>query len=254
MTMQKDCAAILETLSGKTAMVYQPLEGSGFAIRPDLLLESASIIKLFIMADAFRRAEEGGFALTDRVCVTPQDQVGGCGSLKLLSESFSLPIIDLIRLMIVLSDNTATNVLIDVLGFDSINQTISDLGYGPCLLRRKMFDYQADLEGRTNVITAGAVARFLRDLAQGRVVSQAASDRMVTIMKDQLDQSQIRFFWSQRRPEVAIANKTGLNHGVTHDCGIVYSDKPFVLCLLSNEVDVPASMRAFQDIAWSFFE
>lgn len=171
-----------------------------------------------------------------------------------MTESFSLPIIDLIRHMIVLSDNTATNVLIDFLGFDSINQSILDLGYGPCLLRRKMFDYQADLEGRTNIITAGAVARFLTDLAKGRVVSQVASDQMVAIMKGQLDQSQIRFFWSQRRPDVAIANKTGLNKGVTHDCGIVYADKPFVLCLLANEVDVPACMRAFQDIAWIFSE
>ena len=146
--------------------------------------------------------------------------------------------------MIILSDNTATNILIDYLGIDSINSFISSIGADGCRLNRRLFDSAASKRGIENYVTASGVSKFLEMLYDGTLISAEASEQMMRILLSQRLNGKIPFFL-----ECRVAHKTGEDSGITHDAGIVFSEKPFVLVMLSNNTFTPAFDRFIQDSA-----
>ena len=182
------------------------------------VVKSASLIKIPIMAEVFRRVKDGKLTLQRRIAVTEADKVDG-SILSMLETGNQYSIKDLLTLMIVQSDNTAANLLIDNLGLDEINELIRCLDLKNTMLRRKMMDFQAGSAGRENVTTAGDMARLLELLYQGAVIDKTASADMLEIMKQQRDRSMMRLFIPD---ETVIAHKTGELDGLAHDAGIVF--------------------------------
>ena len=208
-------------------------------------LVAASVIKLFIMAEAFRRFEDGSVSPDEEFVITPGVKKPSCGALTYMHDGLKVTAMDLVALMIILSDNTATNMLIDRLGIENINDMIKNvIGAEGCSLNRKLFDSEASRRGIQNYITAAGVGRMLKMVWDRQLVSPEASEKMLSIMLDQRLNGKIPFFL-----DCDVAHKTGEDDGTTHDAAIVFADKPFILVMLSNNVNVPAYERFMQDAA-----
>ena len=221
--------------------------GEAYAHQADDPIEAASVIKLTVMAEAFRQFEAGLIDPDEAVTVREEDKLPSCGALTYMHGGLTVTINDLVTLMIILSDNTATNLLIDRLGMGSIGATIERLGLHGTRLNRKLFMPELARQGIKNYVTARDMGMLLHGLMEGRIVSESASKRMLDILKKQRLNGKMPFFLHDRG--IACAHKTGEDDGITHDVGIIFAERPVILCFLSEETDVPRAERAIQDIA-----
>ena len=242
--------ARLRGMEGDVSFYYGPLAGGeGAAYNADLPLVAASVIKLPIMIEAFRQMEAGLLDPNQEYGLRPEQKLPPCGVLTFLHDGLRVTLMDLVTLMIIVSDNTATNMVIDIVGMDNVNKTLRACGAAGTLLRRKLFDSEASARGVQNTITARDIGRLLEKLYEGALVSPAASRKMLNILSAQQLNGKLPFFL-----DCEVAHKTGEDDGVTHDAGIIYAPKPFVLCLFSNRTDVPKFERLIQDVARELYE
>ena len=236
---------------GKVGVYYRPLDGEAVGFNEDLPLIAASVIKLPVMVEAVRCIEVGELDPDERVTVPPEAKLPSCGALTYLHDELTVTAMDLITLMIILSDNTATNLLIDRLDMEAVNRTMAELDIPGIALRRKLFDAEQSRRGVENTVTARGIGLLLTRMATGTLLGGKADSQMMSILKNQRLNGKLPFFLHGRG--VKIAHKTGEDDGITHDVGVVYAPKPFVVFMLSNEVDVPAFERLMQDAALEMY-
>lgn len=208
-------------------------------------LRSASLIKIFIMIEAFRRAAGGELDLAERVTVRECDRVGGAGALEHAPPGTVRSLRELIEVMIVESDNTATNLMIDRLGFGGINALIGRLGCRDTALRRKMMDFAAARDGRENYTSPADVTAALARLYRRECVSNAADEAMLAILLRQEDRCKIPLLLPAG---VAVACKSGELEGAEHDAGIVYGARRHY-CLTVMSDGLPEAERGRAAIA-----
>lgn len=248
--MKAAIEACLEGIPGRISLYYKNLvTGEEISYHADESLQAASVIKTFVMAEAFRQIEAGILSEDTRIVIKKSDCVPPSGVLTFLHEGIEVTVLDLITLMIVISDNTATNLLIDLVGMDAVNHTIQTYGCAKTQLNRKMYDSVKSAQGIQNYITAQETGRFLEKIYRGELVSPVASEKMLAILKNQQVNHKIPFIIGSLDEDLEIAHKTGEDTGITHDVGIVFTKEPFVLCICGNETDVPALERAMAEIA-----
>ncbi len=245
----------LEQLPGKISFLYENLEtGEGFAYHQQDPLMAASVIKLFVMAAAFDKKKKGTFRMEELFSVKGEDKVPSCGALTYLHDGIQVTGMDLVTLMIIFSDNTATNILIDILGIEEINQIIRRLGFRQTILQRKMYDIEKSGKGIQNYITAYETCRLLKMMYEGRLIDRQSSETMISILKNQQLCSKIPFYLQALPESPEIAHKTGEDTGITHDVGIVYGKEPFVICFCGNETDTPAFERVMAEISLDIYK
>ena len=211
---------------------------------------AASVIKIPILIEAFRQEREGLLSMDEVFSIRPEQKMPSCGALNYLHDGLTVTLLDLCVLMIILSDNTATNILIDRLGIPQVNETLRKLGCRQTTLRRKLFDAEASRRGIQNHITAEEIGMLLEKMYQGQCVSPEADAKMLRILRDQRLNGKMPFFLHG----VEIAHKTGEDDGISHDVGILYGRHPLILCFASEHTDVPAFERLIQDAALAFYE
>lgn len=239
----------LAALPGEVSLYGKDLcTGESCGYQEDLPLVAASVIKIPILVEAFRQARAGLVSMEEAFSIRPEQKMPSCGALTYLHDGLTVTLRDLCVLMIILSDNTATNLLIDRLGMDRINHTLRELGMEKTALRRKLFDAEASAMGIENTITARDMGMLLEKMYQGICVSPAADADMMSILKNQRLNGKIPFYLHG----IQIAHKTGEDNGITHDVGIVYAGHPLILCFASNHADVPAFERLMQDMGRDF--
>lgn len=213
----------------------------------DLPLIAASVIKIPIMVTAFRDFASGALDPDETVEILPEMKMPSCGALTYLHDGLRVTLMDLVTLMIILSDNTATNILIDRLTPARVNDAMAALGVPGICLRRRLFEPALSARGIQNTVTARGVAALLERMAEGALLGGADDNAMLGILLDQRLNGKLPFYLHTRG--VRCAHKTGEDDNITHDAGVVYADKPFVLVMLSNNVEVPAFERLMQDTA-----
>ena len=247
--MQKEkMRALLSGLKGDIGFsAFDPQTGDRLTLNPELPLQAASVIKLFVMAEAFRRREAGDFDFAETVTVREEDHLPSCGALTYLHSPLTLPWGDLVTLMIILSDNTATNLLIDRLGMDKINATIDRLGMVGTRLRRKLFQPELARQGIQNTVCAADTERLLLMIYRKELVSLAASREMLQLLMDQRLNGKMPFYLHSQG--IDCAHKTGEDDGITHDVGIIFAERPVFFSFLSEHTDVPEAERALQELA-----
>jgi beta-lactamase class A len=214
----------------------------------DHVFYAASIIKLPIMAAVFAAASRGDFRLTDKLTLKRDDLVGGSGVLQHLSPAIELPIYDVITLMIIQSDNTATNMLIDLVGFEEIQKVMETLQMKNSTCYTKLMTVPVVTPGR-NMITANDVTRLLKTFATGKFVSMYACEQMVDIMKKQQWRDCLPALLPDEdsdivgvKPSWEFANKTGWVTAIRHDAGILYvGSRAMAITVLSKDCDDVAS-------------
>lgn len=156
--------------------------------------------------------------------------------------------------MIILSDNYATNMLIDKLGIDNINKTIKNIGLRNTVLNRKMFDDKKASLGLENYISAEDISILLEKMYHKNLINKKSSEEMINILKNQRLNGKIPFFLQSIKPKIEIAHKTGEDTNISHDVGIVFSKEPFILCFCGNNVDVPHYERLIQDMTYDLYK
>lgn len=213
----------------------------------DLPLIAASVIKIPIMVTALRDIAAGRLDADELVEIRPEMKKPSCGALSYMHDGLQVTVMDLITLMIILSDNTATNLMIDRLTPEHVNRTMAELDIPGICLRRRLFEPELSARGIQNTVTARGVAALLERMAEGRLLGKESDAQMIRILLDQRLNGKLPFFLHSRG--IRCAHKTGEDDTITHDAGIVYAEKPFVLVMLSNNVEVPAFERLIQDAA-----
>ncbi len=196
----------------------------------DRIMPSASLIKLPIMSALFRQEKEGALTLEERCTVTESVEGGSFygrdGAVVALQE--------LVFHMIVESDNTCANLLIERLGLDTIQAEIDRLGLVHTKICRKMMDFEAAAAGRENLTCAADMGCFFSLLANGQCVDPRRDKAMRDILSRQEDNCILP---AQLPHTVRVDHKTGELDGIYHDCGLIYAPGgPFILCLLARHV------------------
>jgi beta-lactamase class A len=189
--------------------------GDTLAVNADTRFPTASTIKTAVMIEAYQQAADGRLSLDAAIALKAGDRVGGSGVLRGLHEGLALTIADLIHLMIVLSDNTATNVLIERLGTVRVNERLESYGLRDTKLFRPTFrDGRADVlpelerEYGLGMTTPREMARLMALIAQGKAVDSRSSDGMLATLRRQQDRAMIpRLIPTD--DQIQIGNKTG---------------------------------------------
>jgi beta-lactamase class A len=180
--LQKDLERLAGSAPGVVGIgVVDLTNGQRFGVNDGLVFPQGSAIKIPILIELFRRADRGELGLDDSVPIRAAEQVGGSGVLGHFADGGSeLSLHDLAILMIVLSDNTATNLLIERLGMDHVNATMKALGAGQTLLRRKMIRPAESAKGNENVSTPREAVDLMARLARCDLPLDARSCAEVT--------------------------------------------------------------------------
>ncbi|MCQ2437749.1 MAG: class A beta-lactamase-related serine hydrolase, partial [Clostridia bacterium] len=222
---------------GDVGLFVCPVDGGEpMTFNADRPLMAASVIKLAVMVAAFDDIRAGRLDGDALVTIRNADKYPSCGALTYLHEGLQVTIRDLIVLMIILSDNSATNLLIDRVGIERINACAEKLGLKGFTVRRRLFDAEASARGLENTVTAEGCGELLMRLYHNDVLGAPWDKEMLDILFDQRLNGKIPFFLHG----VKIAHKTGEDDGITNDVGLIMAKRPFVCCFLGNNVDVPA--------------
>ena len=233
---------------GSVGFYARYLDGEQLWTRnPDLPLMAASVIKIPIMVTALRDIFSGRLNGDEVVRIRPEMKMPSCGALSYMHDGLEVTVRDLITLMIILSDNTAANILIDRLTPDHVNETMEALSIPGICLRRRLFEPELSARGIQNTVTARGVGLMLERMAAGTLLGKIPDDDMLSILLNQRLNGKLPFHLHSRG--IRCAHKTGEDDGITHDAGIVYAHRPFVICMLSNNVEVPDFERLIQDTA-----
>ena len=155
--------SIVDEVDGVMGVTIEDLKsGERLSLNGDLVFTQASAIKLPLLVELFRQAEDGRHDLDAPVTLTEGDVVPGSGVLRRLTAGqVTMTLLDIATLMIIVSDNTATNMIIDRVGMDQVNETMARLGLGETKLQRKMMDADAWSENRENLSTPNEQAKLL---------------------------------------------------------------------------------------------
>lgn len=152
----------VKTFRGEIGLVIRDLDtGWTFHVNPDKIFPAASMVKVPIMAACLKAAEEGQLSLRDNMKLKRSDKAAGSGVLRTRATGSAYTIEQLVELMVTYSDNTAANMLIDLLGFDYLNRTFMEMGLQQTNLSRKMMDFRSRDKGIENYTSAREMADIL---------------------------------------------------------------------------------------------
>jgi beta-lactamase class A len=201
-----------------------------FCIGENKQFPAASIIKVPILASALMAVDEGKISLSDKIVIEKKDITGGSGVLKAAKLPYATTVERLIELMISASDNTASNKIIDMLGFDYLRGVFSKLELNDTVLARKIMDMSMRNRGVENYTSARDVARIFEFIYSGSLLSEDLSRKALSFLAKQKVNDRIPKLLPK---ELKIAHKTGLERGVIHDAGIVFTDSgDYLICIL----------------------
>ncbi len=231
--LKKELWAEIRRFRGETGVVVEDLEtGWTLGYRHEQTFPAASIIKIPIMAACFQAAEEGKIRLTDPVVLKASDRVAGSGVLKGRPPGTTLTVEQLIELMVTESDNTAANLLMGLVGVDDLNRFFEREGLKNTSLSRRMMDFSNRKQGVENYTTAEDMALLLKRLYGFQVVSPAVSKKCLELLMRTTLNDRIP---AQLPPQIVVAHKTGLERGVCHDSGIVFTESGnYLICVLTK--------------------
>jgi serine-type D-Ala-D-Ala carboxypeptidase (penicillin-binding protein 5/6) len=233
---------LIDDFAGEAAVMVKHLEnGETFAYKANEPFPTASLIKLPVMIAAYNDAESH-FPLSLKVTLKNEDKVPGSGILtEHFSDGATISLRDAIELMIAYSDNTATNLVIDVVGIDTVNKMMDSLGCKDTRLHSKVFrrDTSIDPE-RSNRFGLGSTTceetvKLLSLLQSEELVSPAASKHMLAHLKHCQDETKITRLLP---PGTEVAHKSGYVSSSRCDAGIIVSPSgPIAVCVLTDKIE-----------------
>lgn len=215
------------SFSGDLSVYANDFKGNIIDINADERFEAASCIKTFILADLYRQVYEGKKDLNEKLRYTPDNFVVGSGILRSLNYGIELTVKDYAVLMIIVSDNIATNIIIDYLGIDNINNTLLDLGLKNTVLHNKIDFKKYSKLGTTTPREYGFI---FEKICREELWSPEISREMLSIFKEQKYNSMLTralpqyYLDSENTGDeelIYVASKSGSMDECRNDGGIV---------------------------------
>ena len=246
-----DIAVHLDGVMGY--VVLDLTSGDRFAHLDRELFPTASTIKLAIVYELFKQVDEGRVRLDQTIVLDRAKAVGGSGVLFELATP-ALSVRDYATLMVIVSDNTATNVLIDLLGINNVTARMNGLGLAATKLRRPMMDVAAARRGEENVSTPDEIVRLLQILYGSNAAPHtlASRDEAIRLLK----KAKVSRLRKGLPPGVEAADKPGELEGVRVDAGIVFAkNRPYILCVMTTYLkDDEEGERANESVSRAAYE
>ena len=205
--------------------------------RGDEPFPTASLIKVPILVTVHALVDSGRLALDDRIHVLKVDKVPGSGVLQFFHDGIDITVGDAAWFMITVSDNTATNLLLDKVGIRTVWATMEGLGlprtkvHSKSFLRSTSVAMDSSVKYGLGVTTPNEMARLFELLAQGRAVSPAADSAMLEILEHNEDYQMLY----RHAGGVRAARKTGATDQVRTECGLFHLSGRVVACVLTKE-------------------
>jgi len=236
--LRRTIDSIADTHRGVVGYHIRNLEtGEAFERRGNETFPTASLIKVPVLVALFDLAEQGALSLNDPVVLTEIDKVGGAGQLQFLRTPLTFRLWDAAWLMSTLSDNTATNLVLDRIKIRRVWQKMEALGlphtkiHSGSMTRLGSVALDSSAKYGLGVTTPNEMAQLFALLAQGRAVSARADSSMLAILEHNEDSSKLlRFNYGVRA-----AHKSGDVDAARNDCGVMYLPVRVVVCVLTKE-------------------
>ena len=230
---KKEIEKIISQVEGSVCINFYDLNKNNvFSINGDKKVLSASTIKLLILAELMKKISENKFSLSDTIMIADSMKTGGDGVLKELNTGHHFTLKELATLMIIVSDNQATNILIDFLGMENINQLGKELDLKETFLGRKMMDIEARKKGYDNYTCADDISLLLKLIYQEKLINKEASQLMLDILLRQQQGERLQRYLPS---DIKIAHKCGDLDNLENDGGIIWlGDRAYILVVLTN--------------------
>jgi beta-lactamase class A len=255
--LEKSILDVDRNLDGVMGVAIVDLtDGHKYLLHAKDLFPQASSIKICILAELYRQAQQGKLKLTDLYTVNAADLVQDSDIMGGLTPGVTqITLRDLATMMVAVSDNSATNVLIDRVGMENVNTFLAAQGLHETKLLRKMMDLKAAGEGRENVSSPIEMATLLEALYRGQILNQEMTEDFFKVLSTHKDS------WIPRDlpDDLKIANKPGELEGVRNDSGVIFVDKrPYILCVMTTylhrERDGEEAISNISLAAWRMFD
>ena len=217
---KKEIEKIISEVKGQVSVSFYDLgKNIAFSIDGNKKVLSASMIKLLILAELMRQVSEAELSLSQKITLTDSMRVGGDGILKVLASGHQFSLKELAKLMIVVSDNEATNILIDL----ALKETF---------LQRKMMDSKAKEKGYDNYTSSDDIALLLRLIYEGKLINEEASEIILDILLQQQQSERLQRYLPS---DTKIAHKCGDLDNLENDGGIIWiNDRAYILVVLTS--------------------
>lgn len=235
--LESELQITAEDFPGVMGIGIRDLEkGDEIFINGDEVFPIGSSIKIPVLIEFFKKVEAGLIKPEAHLTLQEEHKVGGSGVLQeLQSEQVTMSLLDYATLMITVSDNVATNILIDLVTMGDVNKTLARLGLEKTKLQRKMIDHEAAKAGRENISTAKEMIKLMDFLYKGEDLSPYVRENTLTIMKKP-KQAVIR---ASVPDNIAVADKPGGVEGVSCDIGIVFLPRrPYTIAVMTKHIPI----------------
>jgi beta-lactamase class A len=240
--------AELASFKGKVSMFAKNLDtGETYALSADDRVRTASTIKIAVMVEAFARVTEGKAKWTDELVLTKAARYSGSGVLPELADGLRLTLRDCVNLMMLVSDNTATNLVLDYVTTDAVNARMESLGFRQIRILRRVGSGGESKEGKEpdnkrfglGVATPREMVMLMEKLERGEIINPAVSKEMIDLMK----REQSHYAIGRTLADTPMATKYGALDGLRSAIGIIYSKKGRIAMAITVD-DMP-------EINWS---
>ena len=241
-TAESAISARIAKSGADVAVYFRTLDGKAqWSVRADDVFHAASTMKIPVMIELFHQVQEGKVKLTDTLLIKNEFHSIVDGSPYTLNasddsegelykgEGQKRTLRELCELMITVSSNLATNLLIEKLGVENIRAEVHMLGADGMNVKRGVEDGKAFEKGLNNTTTARGLGILLQAIAEGKAVDAASSNEMVAILQWQKFNEGIPAGLPKGTP---VAHKTGEITKIHHDAAIVFAKRPFILVIL----------------------
>lgn len=229
-TLDARLRAEITPFKGKVSLFAKNLDtGQTYSYHGDERVATASTIKVAVMIEAFARVSEGRAKWTDELVLTKAARYGGSGVLPELGDGLRLTLRDCVNLMMVVSDNTATNMVLDYLTTDSVNARMSSLGFKDTRIMRRIGGGGESREGKEpdnkrfglGATTPHEMVQILERLDRGEIINSAASKEMIELM----EREQVRYAVARTLWDVPMASKYGALDRLRSCVALVYAKR-----------------------------
>jgi beta-lactamase class A len=255
--LESQIQEIDQHLDGVMGIAIEDLmTGDHYFLHENEVFAQASSIKITVLANLYLQAQQGKLKLTDLYTVQSTDLVPDSDIMNGLTPGVTrVTLRDLATMMVAVSDNSATNVLIEKVGMQNVNAMLDSLGLSHTRLRRKMMDLDAAKQGRENISTPREMMQLLDAIYHGKVLNKESTADFFKI----LSTGKASFILRDLPPDLKVANKPGELEAVRNDSGIVFVEgRPYVICVMTgylrNERDGEDAISKVSLVTWGMFD
>ena len=229
----KEIKKYLESRIGTYSFFFEDLEsGFTYGYNENVQMTSAGCMKLPIAVSVIKYVQDGNCSFLDRVKIEEKDKIYGTGILHEF-DNRDYTVFELLVAMLIQSDNTAANKLIDIVGMDRINEDISSLGLKNTILNRKTSDERAVSNGVENITSAYDLAKIWKILCKAEFLDEKNSQMLIDILQRQQMKNKLALYIPDDL-KYEISSKTGDKSGVENDTALLHLQKgSFTFTVLS---------------------